>query len=179
MRTLLSADEARVLFEQAFSLPDRRERIPTAEALGRVLAEAQVSPEDLPPFRRSLMDGYAVRAADTTGATPGTPRMLAVVADIAMGASAERDVGPGEAARVPTGGMLPEGADAVVIVEETREEDGRVAVLSPISPGRHLIERGEDMRRGDPLLAAGHRVRPQDLGALLGLGILEVTVYPR
>src|SRR5690348_8666309 len=134
MRTLVSADEARALFEQAFSFPDRHERIPAAEALGRVLAEAQVSPEDLPPFRRSLMDGYAVRAADTTGATRETPRMLAIVADIAMGAAAERDIGPGEAARVPTGGMLPGGADAVVIVEETREEEGHVAVLSPITP---------------------------------------------
>src|SRR5437762_2399218 len=123
MRTLLSADEARVLFEQAFQLPGRTERIPTAEALGRVLGEAQVSPEDLPPFRRSLMDGYAVRAADTTGASPETPRTLAVVDDIAMGAAAQRGIGPGEAARVPTGGMLPEGADAVVIVEETREQD--------------------------------------------------------
>src|SRR5213593_1644780 len=134
MRTLSGADEARAIFERAFQLPERQERVPTAEALGRVLAEAQVSPEDLPPFRRSLMDGYAVRAADTTGATPETPRLLAVVADIAMGAW------------VPTGGMLPQGADAVVIVEETREDlqEGRVAVLSPITPGRHLIERGED-----------------------------------
>jgi molybdopterin molybdotransferase len=179
MRTLLSADEARALFEQAFPSPEWRERVLTAEALGRVLAEAQASPEDLPPFRRSLMDGYAVRAADTTGASPETPRTLAIVADVAMGAATEGDIGPGEAARVPTGGMLPESADAVVIVEETREENGRVAVLAPITPGRHLIERGEDVRRGDPLLAAGHRVRPQDLGALLGLGLLDVAVYPR
>jgi molybdopterin molybdotransferase len=179
MRTLPSADEARALFEQAFRLADRHERIPTAEALGRVLAEALVSPEDLPPFRRSLMDGYAVRAADTTGATPDAPRMLTVVADIAMGTQAHRSIGPGEAARVPTGGMLPGGADAVVIVEETREENERVAVLSPITPGRHLIERGEDVRRGDSLLPSGHRIRPQDLGALLGLGILDAAVYPR
>src|SRR5438876_956365 len=179
MQPLMGADEARAIFDTAFPLPDRRERVATAEALGRVLAEPLVSPEDLPPFRRSLMDGYAVRAADTTGATRESPRVLAVVADIAMGASAERDIGPGEAARVPTGGMLPEGADAVVIVEETREADGRVAVLAPITPGRHLIERGEDVKRGDPLLAAGHRLRPQDLGALLGLGILEVVVAHR
>src|SRR5262249_52678361 len=178
-RTLLSAGEARALCEQAFQLPDRLERIPTAEALGRVLGEAQVSPEDLPPFRRSLMDGYAVRAADTTGAFPEAPRMLAVVDDIAMGAAAQRGIGPGEAAGGPAGGVVPEGADAVVIVEETREQDGQVAVLSPITPGRHLIERGEDVRRGDPLLAPGHRIRPQDLGALLGLGIGEVAVYPR
>ena len=179
MQPLMGADEARAIFDAAFPLPDRRERVATAEALGRVLAESLVSPEDLPPFRRSLMDGYAVRAADTTGASPEAPLWLVVVADIAMGAAVERRIGPGEAARVPTGGMIPEGADAVVIVEQTREEEGRVAVPAPITPGRHLIERGEDVRRGDPLLAAGHRLRPQDLGALLGLSILEVAVYQR
>jgi molybdopterin molybdotransferase len=177
MPLLMGADEARAIFDEAFRLPKQPERVPTAEALGRVLAEPLTSPEDLPPFRRSLMDGYAVRAADTTGAAPESPRWLKVAADVAMGAVAERPIGPGEAARVPTGGMLPEGADAVVVVEQTREEDGRVAVLAPITPGRHLIERGEDMRRGDPLLAAGHRLRPQDLGALLGLGVLEVDVH--
>src|SRR5207245_342165 len=173
------ADEARAIFDEAFQPLEQRERIATAEALGRVLSEPLDSPEDLPPFRRSLMDGYAVRAADTAGGAAAAPRWLRVVADVAMGAVVERRIGPGEAARVPTGGMLPEGADAVVIVEETREADGRVAVLSPITPGRHLIERGEDVRRGDPLLAVGHRLRPQDLGALLGLGIPEVAVYPR
>jgi molybdopterin molybdotransferase len=179
MQPLLGADEARAIFDEAFRLPDRKEPVAAAEAFGRVLAEPLVSPEDLPSFRRSLMDGYAVRAADTAGASAAAPRRLVVVADVAMGAAVERGIGPGEAARVPTGGMLPEGADAVVIVEETREENGQVAVLAPITPGRHLIERGEDMRRGEPLLAAGHRLRPQDLGALLGLGILEVIVYPR
>lgn len=179
MPLLIGADEARAIFDETFRLPEQRERIPTAAALGRVLAEALVSPEDLPPFRRSLMDGYAVRAADTTGAAPEAPRWLSVMADVAMGATAERPIGPGQAARVPTGGMLPEGADAVVIVEQTREEGGRVAVLAPITPGRHLIERGEDIRQGDGLLDAGHRLRPQDLGALLGLGLQEVVVYPR
>lgn len=179
MRELITADQARAIFDAAYQPPERLERAPTEEALGRVLVEAIAATEDLPPFRRSLMDGYAVRAADTTGAAREAPRWLAVVADIAMGAAAERGIGPGEAARVPTGGMLPEGSDAVVIVEETREEDGRVAVLSPITPGRHLIERGEDVRAGEPLLAPGHRLRPQDVGALLGLGILHVAVHHR
>jgi molybdopterin molybdotransferase len=180
MRQLLSADEARAIFDAAYQPPERVERVPTADALGRVLAEAITAPEDLPPFRRSLMDGYAVRAADTAGATPESPRRLAIVADVAMGAVAGRAIGPGEAARVPTGGMLPEGADAVVIVEETREESGgQVAVLSPITPGRHLIERGEDVRHGDPLLGPGRRLRPQDVGALLGLGILAISVHRR
>jgi molybdopterin molybdotransferase len=180
MRQLVSADEARAIFDAAYQPRERVERVSTADALGRVLAEAIAAPEDLPPFRRSLMDGYAVRAADTTGATAESPRRLAIVADIAMGAAAGRAIGPGEAARVPTGGMLPEGADAVVIVEETREESGgQVAILSPITPGRHLIERGEDVRRGEPLLVPGRRLRPPDVGALLGLGILSIAVHRR
>jgi molybdopterin molybdotransferase len=180
MRQLVSADEARAIFDAAYQPPERVEPVPTADALGRVLAEAITAPEDLPPFRRSLMDGYAVRAADTTGATSESPRRLAIVADVAMGSVAGRAIGPGEAARVPTGGMLPEGADAVVIVEETREESGgQVAILSPITPGRHLIERGEDVRRGEPLLVPGHGLRPPDVGALLGLGILTITVHCR
>jgi molybdopterin molybdotransferase len=179
MQALMSADEARAIFDAAYAAPERVERVPTAAALGRVLAEALSAPEDLPPFRRSLMDGYAVRAADTTGATKEAPRRLQVVADIAMGTAAERGIGTGEAARVPTGGMLPEDADAVVIVEETREEGSQVAVLSPITPGRHLIERGEDVRQGEPLLSSGHRLRPQDVGALLGLGIGEVALFYR
>jgi molybdopterin molybdotransferase len=179
MRELITANQARAIFAAAYQPPERTERVSTEEALSRVLAEAIAAPEDLPPFRRSLMDGYAVRAEDTTGATREAPRRLAVVANIAMGAAAPHAIGPGEAAGVPTGGMLPEGADAVVIVEETREEGGRVAVLSPITPGRHLIERGEDVRQGEPLLAPGHRLRPQDVGALLGLGILTVAVHRR
>jgi molybdopterin molybdotransferase len=179
MRSLVGADEARAIFDAAFRLPEQTERVSSAEALGRVLAEALAAPEDLPPFRRSLMDGYALRSADTSGAAPASPRTLAVVAEIAMGAAAPRGIGPGEVAAVPTGGMLPEGADAVIPIEQTRAEGDRVAVLAPIGVGRHLIERGEDVRRGEPLLATGHRLRPQDLGALLGLGILEVTVYSR
>ncbi len=179
MRRLMSADEARATFDAVFTAPEQVERIETATALGRVLAEALAAPEDLPPFRRSLMDGYAVQAADTTGATRDSPRLLRVVADVAMGQAAERGIRPGEAAQVPTGGMLPEGADAVVIVEETRAADGRVAVLSPITPGRHLIERGEDVRRGEAVLSPGHRLRPQDVGALLGLGIVTIAVHGR
>jgi molybdopterin molybdotransferase len=179
MRSLVGADEARAMFDAAFRLPEQTERVASAEALGRVLAEELAAPEDLPPFRRSLMDGYAVRSADTTGAAPESPRTLSLVAEVMMGAVAARGIGPGEAAAVPTGGMLPEGADAVIPIELTRAEGDRVVLLSPIGVGRHLIERGEDVRRGEPLLSPGHRLRPQDLGALLGLGILEIAVYRR
>jgi molybdopterin molybdotransferase len=177
MQSLVSAAEARRIFDEAFEGRDRVERVPTGGALGRVLAEPVSSPEELPPFCRSLMDGYALRAADTAGATRESPRVLRVVDDIAMGASADRPIAAGEAARIPTGGMLPEGADAVVIVEETAESDGRVQVFRAARPEQHTIARGEDVRSGERLLSREHRLRPQDIGALMGLGITEVLVY--
>src|SRR5260370_41645600 len=106
MRALLSADAARAIFDEAFRVQERRERVPTAEALGRVLAEGVASPEDLPPFRRSLMDGYAARAADTTGASPEAPGMLAEVTDFAMEQAARRGVRPGDADSGPRGVSL-------------------------------------------------------------------------
>ena len=171
--TLLSADEARRLFNEHFTPRYTPESIATADALGRVLAAPVVAPEDLPPFRRSLMDGFALRSADV--ATP--PITLRIVEDIQMGAVATSRLGSGEAARVPTGGMLPEGADTVVPVELTEPDGDRVLVLEAVRPGRHLIERGEDARQGEPVLAEGHRLRPPDIGALMGLGITRVLVY--
>src|SRR5262245_37239550 len=160
--TLLSADAARARFAEHFRPVPAIEEIETEAALGRVLAADLSSPEDLPPFRRSLMDGYAVQAGDTAAA----PAVLLVVGEVRMGEIAAVALRSGEAARVPTGGMLPAGADAVVPVEAT--ERGRplagsavaapgsgaaarewVTVLEPITPGRHLIERGEDVRRGE------------------------------
>ena len=178
MRTwnrLLSADEAREDFERAYQPRPATEEVDTAEALGRVLAAEIDSPEDLPPFRRSLMDGFAARAADIAAA----PATLHIVADVRMGMPVDCRIHPGEAARVPTGGMLPEGADVVVPVELAEDEGDRVRVLEPLGAGRHLIERGEDVRAGDPLLGRGHPLRPPDIAALMGLGLTRVRVYRR
>jgi molybdopterin molybdotransferase len=172
---LLSADEARAIFAAHFEPKPVPEEADTAASLGRVLAEDVTAPEDLPPFRRSLMDGFAVRAADVTA----PPALLRIVEEVRMGAPAESRLGPGEAARVPTGGMLPEGADAVVPVELTEASEGAVRVLQPVSAGRHLIERGEDVRAGEVILRAGHRLRSPDVGALMGLGIVRIQVYRR
>lgn len=177
MATLMSAAEARQVFEAQFAVRDRGEQVATTDALGRVLAGEIRSPEELPPFARSLMDGYAVRAADTDGAGRETPRTLRMVDEVLMGAPAGRPVGPGEAARIPTGGMLPEGADAVVIVEETAEAGEGVRIFRAVRPQQNVIERGGDVREGEALLLPGHRLRPQDIGALMGLGITTITVF--
>ncbi len=155
-------------------------RLPLADALSRVLAEDVTSKDPLPQFARSSMDGYAVRAADTYGASEALAALLKVTGEVAMGEEAERSVGKGEAERIPTGGMLPPGADAVVMLEHTQTVgEGEVEVSRAVSPGENVVQAGEDVRAGDVLLSAGHRLRPQDVGALAGIGVISVEVFRR
>jgi molybdopterin molybdotransferase len=156
------------------------EEVATAEALDRVLAADAHSPSDLPTFRRSTMDGFAVRAADTFGATEGLPAYLDIVDEVFMGHAPTRGLGTGQCARIATGGMLPENADAVVMVEQTQEVGPTtIEALRAVAPGENVVQIGEDVRTGDPILAAGHRLRPQDLGGLVALGITSVRVARR
>ena len=156
------------------------EMVPTAEALGRVTAGPVRSPISLPAFPRSTVDGYAVRAADTVGASEGLPAYLTIVGEVPMGQRATLTVGRGQAAIVHTGGMIPEGADAVVMVERTHRLDERtVEVLRAVAVGENVIQVGEDVQAGEEILPAGHRLRPQDVGGLLGVGITQVTVARR
>jgi len=173
------ADALKRLHERLAPL-DRAERISASRALGRVLAEDLLAPHDLPDFPRSTMDGFAVRAADTFGASEALPAYLTVVGEVAMGTAAAVQVRSAEAARIATGGMLPPGADAVVMVELTQDVDERtVEVLRPVAPGENVIQVGEDIRRGSAVLPRGHTLRAQDLGGLASLGIVEITVAPR
>jgi molybdopterin molybdotransferase len=160
--------------------PRGTERVRTESGLGRVLAEDLHSPGSLPTFRRSTMDGFAVRAADTFGSSEALPAYLTVIDEVLMGRPAERSPKLGEAVRIATGGMLPDGADAVVMVENTQDvDDSTIEVLRPVAPGEHVIQIGEDIGPGDLLLSAGHALRPQDIGGLLALGIVEVTLATR
>ncbi len=153
------------------------ERVPLARALDRVLAEDLIAPCDLPDFPRSTMDGFAVRAPDTYGASEGLPAYLTVTGEVFMGTRADVRVGVGEAVRIATGGMLPEGADAVVMVELTQEvDDSTIEVVKPVAPGENVLQVGEDITAGSAVLPRGHRLRPQDLGGLAALGITEVAV---
>lgn len=153
------------------------EIIATAAALGRVLAEAIVAPTSLPDFPRSTMDGYAVCAEDTFGATESMPAYLAVVGEVPMGKDAGLTLAPGQAAVVFTGGMIPNGADAVVMIERTQQLDcGDLEVLRAVAPGENVINIGDDIQAGEQLFAVGHALRPQDLGGLMALGITCVKV---
>lgn len=158
----------------------RAETIPTADALDRVLAEPLSALSPLPAFPRSTMDGYAVRAADTFGASESLPAYLTVVGEVPMGRAPEFTVGPTQTAVVYTGGMLPRGADAVVMVERTQKLDAaNIEVLRAVAPGENVINVGEDVKEGESLLGPGHALRPQDLGGLMALGITHVTVAAR
>ena len=153
------------------------ERVPTAQSLGRVLAEALHSPGDLPSFPRSSMDGYAVRARDTFGASEGLPGYFTVVGELPMGKAPTVKVDVGEAATVHTGGMLAQGADAVVMMENTqRVDDGTIEVVRPVAPGENVVQVGEDVKAKELLLSKGHMLRPQDIGGLTALGIIDLSV---
>jgi molybdopterin molybdotransferase len=159
--------------------PVGRERIKTVRAKGRVLAEDIHSPVDLPHFHRAAMDGYAVRAKDTFGASASQPAYLKVVGTVEMGKAATAPLGEGEAVRISTGGMLPPGADAVVMVEYTEEVGEQVEVQRAVSPWGNVIRIGDDIEKGALVFRAGRRLRAHDLGALTGIGVAEVAVHLR
>jgi molybdopterin molybdotransferase len=160
--------------------PVGAEEVDLAAALGRVLAAPVPAPEDVPAFPRATMDGYAVRAADTFGASVGAPQYLELKGEVPMGVVPERPVGVGEALRVPTGAMLPPGADAVVMLEYTAEHpDKTLEVRRPVAPGENVLQPGEDVQQGEVLFPAGSLLRPQDLGLLAALGVTRLTVHRR
>jgi molybdopterin molybdotransferase len=176
-------------------------------ALGRVLATDVHSPVDLPDFNRSIMDGFAVRARDTFGASASSPAYLKVTGEVFMGETTTLKVSTGEAIKIATGGMLPVHADAVVMVEDTdygmtehkishhptspacrvrdadrscipdSQDDILIEVTRAVAPGDNIVRIGEDVRKSQKILPKGHQLRPQDIGALAGVGILEVEVY--
>ena len=153
------------------------ELIDTSAALGRVTAQEVSSPEALPAFARSTMDGFSVRASDTYGATEGLPTYLELVGEVPMGQAAKVSVSQGQAAVAFTGGMLAEGADAVVMVEHTQSlDETTLEVVHSVAPGENVVQVGEDVREGDIILPAGHLLRPQDIGGILALGIARVGV---
>jgi molybdopterin molybdotransferase len=163
------------------------ETVSLLEALGMVLAQPVVANDTLPPFANSSMDGFAVRAADVLGATVAAPVELTVVADIAAGRVPTRAVGPGETARIMTGAPLPDGADAVVPVEDTsvpwRDQSAdlpqTVAIRRAVNPGDSVRYPGEDIRQGDVVMPAGRTLRPQEIGVLAALGVARVSVVRR
>jgi molybdopterin molybdotransferase len=174
---LLTIAQANVRLAAYLAPLGRAEHVDLHQALDRVTAADLRAPADLPAFARSTMDGFAVRAADTYGASEGLPAYLTIVGEVPMGRAAGLNVPIGAAARIHTGGMLPAGADAVVMIEQTQALDEHVIeVLRPVALGENIITIGDDVRVGALLFARGRRLRPQDLGGLAGVGITSVPV---
>ncbi|MFH2125646.1 MAG: gephyrin-like molybdotransferase Glp [Pseudomonadota bacterium] len=156
------------------------QEVDLGRALGRSLAALLKAPHDLPGFDRATMDGYAVRGRDTFGASETEPGYLTLTGEVMMGHTPPFQVGPGQCARIGTGGMLPDGADAVVMVEHTRSlDDGSVEIAKSVAPGTHVLGAADDAAAGQALLNEGHCLRPQDLGLLAGLGMGRVAVVRR
>jgi molybdopterin molybdotransferase len=163
--------------------PGRRtpaEPVPVASALHRVPAVPVTAPHALPGFARSTVDGYAVRAADTYGASEGLPGYLQVTGAVLMGAEPAITVGAGTAVGMPTGGVLPPGADAVVMVEYTQQVmPGTIEVVRPVAPGEGIVRADEDAAQGAELVPAGRPLRAQDLAMLAAAGVTAVSVHAR
>jgi molybdopterin molybdotransferase len=178
---LISVEKAlELLLKQAPFKSPVEMSLPIEESHRMVLSRDIISPEDLPSFSRSTVDGFAVNSSSTFGATESLPSYLAIIAEIFMGERPEFSVKKGECAKIATGGMLPEGADSVVMFEHTQQIDRKMLeILKPVSPGENVIPVGEDVRRDECILKRGHRLRPQDVGALAGLGITKTWVYER
>lgn len=175
---LISVGEARdILTRELANRQLQTKKVSLLNGLGGVLAESIYSPEDLPSHARSTMDGYAVRATDTFGASESMPAYLEVTGEILMGEMPQTEVAKGCCHKIPTGGLLPPGADSVVMLEHTiGVDDTMVEVVKGVGVGTNLIQKGDDIAQGGLAFSQGHRLRPQDIGLLAGLGIDEVVI---
>jgi len=147
-------------------------------ALHRILAEEIVAPANLPGFNRSTMDGYAIRAEDSFGATDSLPSYLKILGEIKMGVKPEFKINPGEVVKISTGGMLPEGVNAVMMLEYVEQiDDSTIEIRKSISPWENVVREDEDLKIGEIILRKGSRLRPQDIGVLAGIGKTNVKIY--
>ena len=179
-RKLLSLDEAKQILKQNFSPKTvGAERVSLSEAHDRVLAKDVAAPMDVPPFDRSTMDGYAVRAVNTFGADEDRPVALKLCGQVTVGETPSVIVENGMAAEIATGAPLPKGADAVVMVEYSTRRDDNVFIHRPVSKGENMMEAGSDIRKGEKTLKKYQRLSSREAGVLAALGLTEVDVYER
>ena len=180
IRETIPLDEARAIIAEVAAPIERIERVPLADAAGRVIAEAVTAATDVPPFDRAAMDGYAVIAEDTFGAGRYEPRVLRSIETVYTGQVPTSRLSRGECIEIATGAPLPEGADAVVMVEETEKaSNGEIRIFTPVYPRQHVGRRGADIAAGQAVLTRGDLLNPSRIGALAAMGITEVPVYER
>ncbi|MCK4937327.1 MAG: molybdopterin molybdotransferase MoeA [Methanosarcinales archaeon] len=169
-RSRMDVDTAKKIFLDAIHPIERKESIPIEAANGRVLASDIEAEQNVPHYKRAAMDGYALKANDTLGAAVPSPVLLTLT---------DGDVSPDTCHRVHTGSAIPKGADAVVMLEDTRASGTTVEILSQLHPGKHVGDIGEDVAAGELLLSSGHLLRPGDMAVLASTGISDVEVYHR
>lgn len=174
---LLAPSQALGRFFENYHPQAKSEKVETISALDRVTFSPIVAPHPLPMFIRSTVDGYAVRAHDTFGASGNLPAYLQIAGEIYMGSLPAFDIKSHQCALIHTGGMLPASADAVVMIEYTQKiNDVELEVLHSVAPNENIIQIGEDVSRGEEILSSGSRLRPADIGGLLALGVTELLV---
>jgi molybdenum cofactor synthesis domain-containing protein len=180
IKDTIPLDEAREIIDAVLPIVDRRERVPLLHANGRIAAADIAAPQDVPPFARAAMDGFAVRAADTFGASRFEPASLRVLETVYTGQMPTAAVSEGACVEIATGAPMPPGADAVVMVEETeRAASGDVHVFTPVYPRQNVGRQGADIVRGQVVIHAGDLLTPSRIGAVAALGFDGVEVFER
>lgn len=154
------------------------EEVDILESLDRVIGEDIYSGIDVPEFNRSTIDGYAISSNDSHGASDSVPSMLDILGEVRMGKKSDQKIIPGSAVYVPTGGMIPEGADAMIMIENTEKLDERTLLLNkPVSNGENIISKGDDIKKGSLVLEKGRKISPEVMGVLGALGKRKIRVY--
>jgi molybdopterin molybdotransferase len=178
--TLLPPNEALDVFLSHLNADPKPEMVNTKFSLGRVTSTPVWAPHPLPEFTRTTVDGYAVRASDTYGASESLPAYLQIIGEVPMGNEPNFILSPTECALIHTGGMIPKGSDAVVMVEHTQiSGEAELEILRTVAVGENVIDIGEDVKAGEEVIAAGTRLRPSEIGGLMALGITQIEVTRR
>lgn len=177
-RQLMTFEEAKKVVNEQLKLKVLgEEEISLLEAYNRVLAEDVVATMDIPPFNRSTVDGYAVKAADTVGAEENQPVQLRICGQVSVGEQPKVMVNPGEAAEIVTGAPIPEGADAVVMLEDTDSEDHLLRVYRAVTRNENVMKKGADIKKGETVLKAGQVLGASEIGVLAALGYSKAKVF--
>lgn len=177
-RKLVSFNEAKKILKQKFlAKPIGIEYISLSEAHGRILSKDVIAHIDVPPFNRATVDGYAVKAKDTFGADETTPVTLKICGRINIGEASSITVENGSVAEIATGAPIPEGADAVVMIEYTTREDSKVLIYRPVSKDENVMKTGSDIKKGEKILKKRQKLSSWKIGILAALGLAEIEVY--
>lgn len=178
---VVSVEEAKNIIKNSFNYEFQSEEISIMQSVGRISFEDIKSGENIPEFRRSTVDGFAVNSKDVFGASEAIPSILDLVGEVMMGKTPNSDIeGGGQCIYVPTGGMIPKGADSVVMVEYSdRLDEDTILIYSAVAPGDNIIQVGEDTSTGDIVVKKGNKLRPYEIGVLASLGIAKIKVYKK